>query len=141
MDGEFVTVLLAGATPIGGRPVSRQQETEIRASTVEPHPPCPHCGANRKILTDLDVRTRLGGERGKTVSSYTTQVWRARGEGPPWFKAAGRILHFEDEFVAWLESKRQTSTSSESANSDTTVDFDETSTDEKDGKWWDGRTS
>jgi hypothetical protein len=80
----------------------------------------------------------LGGERGKTVSSYTTQVWRARGEGPPWFKAAGRILHFEDEFVAWLESKRQTSTSSESANANTSVEFEEK---DPDGKWWDGRTS
>jgi len=67
MDGESVTVLLAGTTPIGGSTVSRGQQTEIGASIVEPHPPCPHCGANRKILTDLDVRTRLLGAATQTL--------------------------------------------------------------------------
>ena len=86
---------------------------------------CTHCGANREIWTDLDLREKLGGIKGKNVSHYTTQKWRTDGSGPPYFLVAGRICHYRDEVFGWLETKRQTSTSSANATSEIKVDAQE----------------
>ena len=83
---------------------------------------CRQCGANREIWTDLDLREKLGGIKGKNVSHYTTQKWRTDGSGPPYFLVAGRICHYRDEVFGWLETKRQNSTSSANATSEIEVD-------------------
>jgi hypothetical protein len=41
----------------------------------------------------------------------TMAKWRLNGEGPAFFKLGAKVLYDEDEFDAWLESKRVTSTS------------------------------
>ena len=82
---------------------------------------CTHCGTKRTIWTDLDLREYLGGIRGKPVSHYTTQRWRSDGSGPPYFTIAGRICHYEDEVHQWIETKRQTSTSSANGTSEIEV--------------------
>ncbi len=40
------------------------------------------------------------------VPVATLRYLRQRGEGPPLFRLAGRLVAYQDEVVAWLEASR-----------------------------------
>lgn len=45
----------------------------------------------------------------------TWRRWRSTGFGPPYIKVGNRVLYDRDEVLAWLASKRFTSTADEQA--------------------------
>ena len=53
----------------------------------------------RATLTKKDVAERHGFPIG------TQSWWRHQRTGPPSFVCGKRVLYFEDEFYAWLESQ------------------------------------
>ena len=47
-------------------------------------------------------------------SPRTLQRWRGTGEGPPYHRLGRRkVIYFRSELLAWLASRRHTSTSAE----------------------------
>lgn len=53
------------------------------------------------FINDVQASKRLG------VSRITMQNWRARGEGPPFYKISRRVIYDWNEVEAWARSKRQ----------------------------------
>lgn len=45
-------------------------------------------------------------ERFTPIKRVTWQVWRSRGEGPPFYRVGRRCLYRLDEVRAWLSAQR-----------------------------------
>ena len=41
----------------------------------------------------------------------TLEIWRTKGEGPPYRKVGRAVRYVESEVIAWIESRRHTNTS------------------------------
>jgi hypothetical protein len=58
------------------------------------------------LLTQQQAADYLGG-----LSIRTLEKWRVTGEGPPYVKMGRRVLYRLEDLVAWINSRRRTSTS------------------------------
>lgn len=62
-------------------------------------------GAGR-LLVPADAAAVTG------ISKKTLANYRSRGGGPPYFKIGGSFIRYdEDDLIAWMRSRRLTSTS------------------------------
>ena len=61
-------------------------------------------GGQLRLLDTKSAALFLG------LSKKTLEAYRLRGGGPAYYKA-GRIRYSEADLIAWLESRRRTSTS------------------------------
>jgi hypothetical protein len=61
-------------------------------------------GGHLRLLDTISAADFLG------LSKKTLEAYRLRGGGPAYYKA-GRIRYSEADLIAWLESRRRTSTS------------------------------
>ena len=60
---------------------------------------------NQNYINETDAAEIL------TVSTKTLQTYRREGTGPDYYKVGRRVIYGENALLAWLETKRYTSTS------------------------------
>lgn len=58
----------------------------------------PYPGA--QFINDVEVARRTSIQRG------TLQIWRGKGEGPPFFRAGRRVLYDWKQVEAWIRARQ-----------------------------------
>lgn len=67
-----------------------------------------------QLLRESDVAERWN------LSERCLQAWRLRGDGPPYLKLGRAVRYRLSDLDLWLENRRRTSTSSDTAHSTVT---------------------
>lgn len=63
---------------------------------------------DKKLIDDIDVSMKIG------MSKSWLRGMRVKGGGPPFYKLGNAVRYDDNEVYEWLESRKCTSTSSES---------------------------